>query len=69
MYYVNQDDSKARYKDRPLSVWSDEEKAKHLIACAIGIEDQIMEHCKITPKDINDEIIEKYIEELKMFEI
>lgn len=29
------EDAKVRYKDKPLSVWSNEEKANHLIDCAI----------------------------------
>ena len=63
------EDAKVRYKDRPLSVWSNEEKAKHLIECSLGIEKQIMQFCDIMPEDINDESIAKYIEKLKQYEI
>ena len=63
------EDAKVRYKDKPLSVWSNEEKANHLIDCALGIEKQIMEYCNISPKDINDESIEKYIIKLREYDI
>ncbi len=63
------EDAKKRYKDKPLSVWSDEEKANRLIQCALEIEAQIMEFCTINPAQICDENIEKYIEELKKYEI
>ena len=63
------EDAKVRYKDKPLSVWSNEEKANHLIDCALGIEKQIMEYCNISPEDINDESIEKYIIKLKEYDI
>ena len=63
------EDAKVRYKDKPLSVWSNEEKANHLIDCAVGIEKQIMEYCNISPKDINDESIEKYIIKLREYDI
>lgn len=63
------EDAKVRYKNRPLSVWSDEEKANKMIECALAIEKQIMEFCKIKPEDINDETISSYIENLKNYEI
>ena len=63
------EDAKVRYKDKLLSVWSNEEKANHLIECSLGIEKQIMEHCKLNPEDINDESIKPYIEQLKKYEI
>ncbi len=63
------ENAKVRYKNRPLSVWSNEEKANHLIECALGIERQIMEHCSILPEDINDESIEEYTEKLKEYDI
>ena len=63
------EDAKVRYKNKPLSVWSNEEKANHLIDCSLGIEKQIMEHCKLNTDDINDRTIKKYIEELKEYEI
>ena len=63
------EDAKIRYKDKPLSVWSNEEKANHLIECSLGIEKQIMDYCKLNPEDINDESIEKYIEQLRKYEI
>ena len=63
------EDAKVRYKDKPLSVWSNEEKANHLIDCALGIENQIMEYCSISPKDINDNSIQEYIIQLKDFDI
>ena len=63
------EDAKVRYRNRPLSVWSNEEKANHLIACALGIEQQIMEHCSILPEEINNENIQKYIEQLQNYEM
>ena len=62
------EDAKIRYKNKPLSVWSNEEKANHLIECSLGIEKQIMKHCKLNPEDIHDESIRKYIEMLKKYE-
>ena len=62
------EDAKIRYKNKPLSVWSNEEKANHLIECSLGIEKQIMKHCKLNPEDINDESIRKYIEMSKKYE-
>lgn len=63
------EDAKVRYKDKPLSVWSNEEKANYLIECSLGIEKQIMQYCSINPEDINDETIEIYIEKLKKYDI
>lgn len=63
------EDAKVRYKDKPLSVWSNEEKANYLIECSLNIEKQIMQYCKLIPEDINDESIEPYIELLKEHEI
>ncbi len=63
------EDAKVRYKNKPLSVWSNEEKANHLIECSLGIEKQIMNYCKLKPKDINDISIKEYIEQLKVYEI
>lgn len=63
------EDAKVRYKDKPLSVWSNEEKANYLIDCALGIEKQIIEKCKISPKDINDYTIKEYITNLKNYDI
>ncbi len=63
------EDAKIRYKDKPLSVWSNEEKANHLIECSLGIEKQIMKYCKLKPEDINDESIQTYIEKLREYEI
>lgn len=63
------EDAKIRYKNKPLSVWSNEEKANHLIDCALEIEKQIMEYCKISPEDINDNSIGKYIDQLRKYEI
>lgn len=60
---------KKRYKDRIQSVWSNEDKANHLIECSLGIEQQIMQFCKIKPEEINDETIEPYIQKLKEYEI
>ena len=62
------EDAKERYKGTN-SIWGTEEKANHLIECALEIEKQIMKYCKIKPEDINDKNIEKYIEELKEYEI
>lgn len=63
------EDAKVRYKNKPLSVWSNEEKANHLIECSLGIEKQIMEYCKLKPEDINDFSIKEYIEKLKTYNI
>ena len=63
------EDAKVRYKNKPLSVWSNEEKANHLIDCSLGIEKQIMEHCILNSDDINDRTIKKYIEKLKKYDI
>lgn len=63
------EDAKVRYKNKPLSVWSNEEKANHLIECSLSIEKQIMKYCKLKPEDINDESIKIYIEKLKNYEI
>lgn len=63
------EDAKIRYKDKPLSVWANEEKANHLIECSLGIEKQIMEQCKLNPEDIDNNSIETYIEQLKKYKI
>lgn len=63
------EDAKRRYKDRPLSVWSDEVKANRLIECALEIENQIMRYCLINQNDINNDKIKNYIEKLKKYEI
>lgn len=63
------EDAKVRYKNKPLSVWSNKEKANHLIECSLGIEKQIMQYCKLKPEDINDFRIKEYIEKLKTYNI
>ncbi len=63
------EDAKRRYKDRPLSVWSDEEKANRLIVCSLEIEKQIMQFCELQPEEIRDESIAEYVEILKEYEI
>ena len=63
------EDAKVRYKNKPSSVWSNEEKANHLIECSLGIEKQIMKYCKLKPEDINDFSIKEYIEKLKTYNI
>ena len=63
------EDAKVRYKNKPSSVWSNEEKANHLIECSLGIEKQIMKYCKLKPEDINDDNIKEYIEKLKIYNI
>lgn len=63
------EDAKVRYKNKPLSAWSSEEKAKYLTTCALGIEKQIMDNCSIKPEDINDENISRYVDALKNYEI
>ena len=63
------EDAKVRYKNKPSSVWSNEEKANHLIECSLGIEKQIMKYCKLKPGDINDVSIKEYIENLKAYDI
>ena len=63
------EDAKVRYKNKPLSVWPNEEKANHLIDCSLGIEIQIMEHCKLKAEDINDISIKEYIKKLKEYDI
>lgn len=63
------EDAKVRYKNKPLSVWSNEKKANHLIECALSIERQVMENCNLVPNDINDENIVKYITKLRDYNI
>lgn len=63
------EDAKIRYKNKPLSVWSNEEKANYLIECSLGIEKQIMQYCKLNPEDINDDSIKEYIEQIKVYNI
>ena len=63
------EDAKVRYKNKPLSVWSNEEKANCLIECSLAIEKQIMEYCKLDSEDINDKSIEPYMKQLKNYEI
>lgn len=63
------EDAKKRYKSRPLSIWSNEEKANQLIKWGLEIEEQIMEYCKLKPEDINNLSIQKYIDRLKEYEI
>ncbi|MDO4742228.1 MAG: hypothetical protein Q4A79_02530 [Candidatus Saccharibacteria bacterium] len=63
------EEARARYKNNPSSIWSDEEKANRLIDCALGIEKQIMENCNISPEDINDKSIEKYVNKLREYNI
>lgn len=63
------EDAKIRYKDKPLSVWSNKEKADYLIKCSLEIEKQIMEYCKLKPEDINDNTIKVYVENLKRYEV
>lgn len=61
------EDAKIRYKDKPLSVWSNEEKANYLIKCSLGIEKQIFQYCNLKPENINDESIEMYTKKLKEY--
>ena len=63
------EDAKLRYKNKPLSVWSNEEKANQLIECSLNIEKQIMQYCTLRPEDINDDNIKKYIDILKQYNI
>lgn len=63
------EDAKIRYKDKPLSVWSNEEKANQLIKLALEIEKQVMRYCKLKPEDINNQSIQTYIDRLKEYEI
>ena len=63
------EDAKKRYKDKPLSVWSNEEKANQLIKCGLEIEKQIMENCMLKPEDINNDSIQKYMDILKAYPI
>lgn len=62
------EDAKKRYKGSK-SIWGNEEKANHLIQCALEIEKQIMQYCSIKPENINDENIEMYIDVLREYEI
>ncbi len=69
-YEDRMEDARKRY----LNVLDDEmtrekDRREILLACGKDIERQIFEHCKITPEDINDEIIAPIIEELKGFMI
>lgn len=61
------EDAKIRYKDKPLSVWSNEEKANYLIKCSLGIEKQIFQYCNLKPENINDESIEMYTKKSKEY--
>lgn len=63
------EDAKIRYKDKPLSVWANEEKANCMIECALEIEKQIMQFCDLKPEDINDESIKEYVKSMKKYEI
>ena len=63
------EDAKVRYKNKPLSVWSNEEKANHLIECSLEIEKQIIQFCDLEPEKMNDESIAEYIEKLKKYEV
>lgn len=63
------EDVKVRYKNKPLSDWSNEEKANHMIECSLKIEKQIMKYCKIKPENINNKSAEEYIQRLKKYEI
>lgn len=63
------EDAKKRYKDKPLSVWSDEAKANRLMKCSLEIEKQIMQFCAIKPEEITDERIAKFVEELRKYEM
>lgn len=63
------EDAKVRYRNRPLSVWSKEERANQLIDCALGIEKQIMQYCSISPEEINDMNIQTRIEQLRNYEM
>ena len=63
------EDAKIRYKDKPLSVWSNEEKANQLIKLALEIEEQVMRYCKLKPEDINNQSIQPYMDRLKEYEI
>lgn len=63
------EEAKIRYKDKPNSVWANEEKANRLIEYAIGIEKQIMKYCSIKPEDINDNSIQENIQILRSYQI
>ena len=63
------EDAKIRYKDKPLSVWSNEEKANQLIKWALENKKQVMECCRLKPEDINNQSIQTYIDRLKEYEI
>jgi hypothetical protein len=63
------EDAKKRYKDKALSVWSDEKKANRLIECSLSIEKQIMQYCTINPEEINDDTIKQYIKKLQAYDI
>lgn len=61
------EDCKIRYKNKPLSVWSNEEKSNALIHCALEIENQVMNCCNIKKEEVNDNSIASYIEKLKNY--
>jgi len=63
------EDAKIRYKNKPLSVWSNDEKANRLIECSLQIEKQIMQFCTIKPEEINDNSIESYVHNLKKYDM
>lgn len=61
-------EAKERYKDKPGSSMNNP-RTDMLIQCATMIEKQIMHNCNITPDDITDESIKKYIESFKDYVI
>lgn len=63
------EECKIRYKNKPLSVWSNEYKANCLIKCALEIENQVISFCNLKKEDINDNSIKKYIEILINYNI
>lgn len=63
------ENAKVRYKGKANTIWGNEEKANHLIDCALEIEKQIMKFCAIYPEDINDINIKNYIQKMKQYEI
>ena len=63
------EDAKRRYRGKTNTVWGHEEKANHLIGCALKIEEQIMKYCTIKPEKISNDTIEAYIKRLRDYDI
>lgn len=57
-----------RYRDKPESSMNNP-RTEMLIACAVEIERQVMEHCHLEPEDITDATVALFIKDLRTFVI